>query len=291
MNIREEMRSRAIEPEVISAARYYVGTPDGNFFKSGEFCDEIVNAPKAYITINTIIGEEGTEESRFKEGKKQIPDFFTKKGIEKIVQLYKVLFHYGLRNKVRTQFTTQACRRTKEIETGMLQAFSSTTKNSIEEIMKLGYGDKINLAICKYIIEKGAVVFDMEMLGEEYKKPEEREVLLLMGNRLESKKMGVSKYTGKDGKKASIFQIRVNAPKFEDICKSDEEIENLKSIIYDDNILKEIKAFFERLNETEKTFPEIPENYIQWKKSFKKYVYTELNKIMENGTVLFSKGG
>ena len=192
MKLRKEMRSRAIEPEVISAAKYYFGTPDGNFFKSGEFSDEIVNAPKAYITINTIIGEEGTEESRFKEGKKQIPDFFTKKGIEKIIQLYKVLFSYGLGNKVRTQFTTQACRRTQEIETGMLQAFSSTTKNSIEEIMKLGYGDKINLAICKYIIEEGAVVFDMEMLKEEYKKPEEREVLLLMGNRLESKKIGVS---------------------------------------------------------------------------------------------------
>ena len=67
-------------------------------------------------------------------------------------------------------------------------------------------------------------------------------------------------------------------------------MESLKYIIYDDNILKEIKAFFERLNETEKTFPEIPENYIQWKKSFKKYVYTELNKIMkmEKRTVPFS---
>lgn len=102
------------------------------------------------------------------------------------------MFYYGLRNNVRTHFTTQACRRNQEIETGMLQAFSSTTKNSIEEIMKLGYGDKINLAICNYIIEEGAVVLDMETLGEEYKKPEEREVMLLMGNRLESKKIGES---------------------------------------------------------------------------------------------------
>ena len=51
----------------------------------------------------------------------------------------------------------------------------------------------------------------MEKLGKNYLVPEEREVLILPGNRLSSEQIGKdSKHEGKDGKDAIVYNIDVH---------------------------------------------------------------------------------
>lgn len=60
--------------KIISASKYYVGIPDGLFFSYDEFPKDVVEAKKAYITINTLLSNINAEKDRFLEGKKLIPN-------------------------------------------------------------------------------------------------------------------------------------------------------------------------------------------------------------------------
>ena len=141
--------------------------------------------------------------------------------------------------------------------------------------MELGYGNKNGLAICLYNFYEGAVVFDMERLGKEYLKPEEREVLLMMGNQLVATCLDYdSRFLGKDGKPALLYRVDVYPPYFGDCKDSQEELEK---IVYDPDNIKTVQAFYTALNEEHK-FPSIPACYHEWKDSFKKLVFMELSK-------------
>ena len=63
--------ARVVSDEIISAAKYYMGVPDGKYFEKGEFDESVVKAKKAYVTLNTLMGGETAEMDRFKEGKKR----------------------------------------------------------------------------------------------------------------------------------------------------------------------------------------------------------------------------
>lgn len=116
----------------------------------------------------------------------------------------------------------------------------------------------------------------MEKLGKDYLKPEEREVLLLMGNRLSAHCQGYDdRYIGKDGQPALMYEIDVNSPEFDDIVESRQE---LKNVVYDEKSIDEIKKFYTALNE-ESSFPNVPACYTQWKNYFQKMVFQELKKL------------
>jgi len=264
--------------EIISAAKYYMGVPDGKYFEAKDFDSSVVNAKKAYVTLNTIMGGETAEEDRFNEGKKQVPGLLTPLGVKKMINLFTLLYCFASGDDVTDHLleTVRACRQT-EISEGhsTVEALSSTTKLSIDEIMELGYGNKNGLAICLYNFYEGAVVFDMERLGKEYLKPEEREVLLMMGNQLVATCLDYdSRFLGKDGKPALLYRVDVYPPYFGDCKDSQEELEK---IVYDPDNIKTVQAFYTALNEEHK-FPSIPACYHEWKDSFKKLVFMELSK-------------
>ena len=269
--------SSIILEEAISAAKYYMGVPDGRYFKKEDFDESVVNAKKAYITLNTLMGGETAERDRFDEGKKQIPELITSLGIKTIINLFIHLYYLGKVNPTISFETVRACRQS-EIAAGEStnMALISTTKLSIEEIMKLGYGNKNKLAICQYQFHDGAVVLDMETLGKDYLKPEEREVLILMGNKLITHCCGYKDHClGKDGKLALMYAIDVYPPQYEEIEESYCELEEL---VYDEKKIAEVRMFYTTLNMDEK-FPAIPNSYLEWKKAFQKLVFCELKRI------------
>lgn len=265
-----------VTQEMISAAKYYMGMPDGKYFEAKDFDESVVNAKKAYVTLNTIMGGETAERDRFNEGKKQTPELLTPLGVEKMIHLFTHLYCFASGSNSTIGETVRACRQS-EISEGqsVVNALTSTTKLTVDEIMKLGYGNKNGLAICRYKFHYGVVAFDMEKLGKDYLKPEEKEVLLMMGNTLVAHRQGYDeRYVGKDGQPALMYEIDVYSPKFTDTA---ENWEKLRSVVYDKRILDEVRKFYTALNE-KSSFPDVPACYPQWKEYFKKMVFYELKK-------------
>ncbi|MCI9178386.1 MAG: hypothetical protein HFJ28_07635 [Clostridia bacterium] len=272
--------SQVISQQIISAAKYYMGAPDGQYFTKKDFPDEVVNAKKAYITLNTILGGETAEMDRFQEGKKQVPELFTPLGVEKMITLFMHLYCFASGADDTAGYeTVRACRQTEVSEgESIVGPLTSTTKLSVDEIMQLGYGNKNNLAICKYQFHEGAVAFDMEKLGKDYMKPEEREVLLLPGSSLIAFCIGHDdRYLGKDGKPALLYQVSVYPPDFSSIYT--ENPEELREVVYNEENIREVRAFYEALN-GQGEFPIEPDCYRDWKDRFQKLVFTELIKFI-----------
>lgn len=263
--------------EIVSAAKYYMGMPDGKYFEAAYIEENAVKAKKAYVTLNTIMGGDTAEMDRFNEGKKQTPELLTPYGIRKMVTLFTHLFCFASENKESIKYeTVRACRQTEVSEgESIVGPLTSTTKLSVDEIMELGYGNKNGLAICRYRFHDGVAIFDMEELGENYLKPEEREVLLLMGNKLIAKCSGYDeRYLGKDGKPALMYDIDVYPPEII-TCENQSELEK---VVYDPDTIKEVKKFYKSLN-VAGDFPEVPTCYPEWKENFKKLVFVEISKL------------
>ena len=276
-----EAAAQNLLSDTLHAALYYIGAPTGKFFEAEFFPGSVTMAKKAYVTLNTIMGGPTSEHDRFTEGKKQTPGLLTPMGVKKMVDLYTVLFCTAISTYTPITFeTVRACRQTEVSEgTSFVGPLTSTTKLSVEEIMALGYGDKNGLAICRYKFHNGAIVFDMEEFLEHfYPKPDEREVLLLTGNKLVAHCSGYDdRYLGKDGQPALMYDIDVYPPEFTITNTTPEE---LKNIVYDPDSISEIQQFFTALNDFDKGFPPVPECYPQWKAAFKVLVYSELSKLL-----------
>lgn len=90
-------------------------------------------------------------------------------------------------------------------------------------------------------------MFDMEKLGKNYLVPEEREVLILPGNRLSSEQIGKdSKHEGKDGKDAIVYNIDVYPPKLDKVKDNEKD---LKSFVFNEDIIEKVRNFYEQLNQ------------------------------------------
>ena len=276
--------ARKNKDNIISAQRYYVGNPDGKFITKKDFDEETVKSGKAYETINTLLGDDTAELVRFLEGKKQTVGLISAVGLQKICELIEMLFIFACSGEKIMYETVRACRQNEIAETpegkfDVIPALKSTTKSSIEEIMKLGYGNKNKLAICRYHFHN-AVVLDMERFGKDYLKPEEKEVLILIGNKYKARCIGESdKYFGKDNKPALMYEIDVYPPD-SFISKIDEPEETLKKFVFDSMKIAGVKEYYEKLNKNlGKSFPQEPEWYRTWKKAYKMYLFCELGKI------------
>lgn len=274
---------------ILSAQHYYVGNPDGYFISTDNFDEETVSAPFAYETINTILGNDFAEVTRFNElqmqpigskKKMQTPGLITSLGLQKIIDLITLLCICAKNNPTNLKETVRACR-SSEIITDSLQivdALQSTTKGTVDEIVNLGYGNKNDLAICKFHFNPGSVLLDMSIFGNEYIKQEEKEVLLLSGNQYYAKFVGESnKYFGLDGKPAKMYDIEVYCAGnyFINII----EKRKLKEKIFNEKLIQKIKVFYEQLNQLGK-YPKEPIGYREWKENFKKYLFSEITYIM-----------
>lgn len=256
----------------ISAAKYYMGVPDGKFFSKDKFGEEVVNASNAYVTLNTLMGNETAELARYLEGKKHVVGLLTQAGVSQMLLLHQKLAYLAVMlSNIKEPFECVRVCSQSEIRLGetFARMLTSTTKLSIEEIMQMEYGNESELAVCKYKIHPGAVVLDMEQLGEHYLKQEEREVLIIIGNKLVSRFCGYEAcYIGKSGKPAAVYEIEVYSPNIP-VFESDEQS------VFDEQTLAEVREFYEELN-THSEFPQIPSCYSQWKKSFQSMVYANL---------------
>lgn len=270
--------NKIVSRRIISAAKYYMGVPDEKYFEPNKFEENVVKAPKAYVTLNTIMGGDTAEIERFKEGKKQVPELFTPYGITKMVSLFVHLFYFAKENSSSITYkTVRACRQSEIAEgESIVGPLTSTTKLTVDEIMKLGYGDKNGLAICRYKFHDGVAIFDMEKLGKDYLKPEEREVLLLMGNKLIAHCSGYDNhYLGKDGQPALMYDIEVYPPEFK---ASEERTKEIEKIVYNPKYIAQVRSFYEALNSSSE-YPSEPICYKEWKNSFKKLVFLEISKL------------
>lgn len=289
-NANIELFMKNISNSIISAQKYYVGNPDGKFIATHDFDDETVNAKKAYVTINSLMGNDNAEFMRFSEGKKQTPGLISEVGLQKIADMLVLLFAFANNGEKITYDTVRTCRQTeisqtKEKTFNYIDALQSSTKATVEEMMRLGYGDKNKLAICKFHFHPGAVVLDMERFGEDYLKPEEKEVLLLTGNKYKAKFLGYSdKFYGKDGQPACMYEVDVYEPD-EFYWHINSSLEEIKQTVFDKNMIDKVKKFYEKLNTNiGDKYPDEPEGYREWKKAFKMYVYGELDKIYNIGS-------
>lgn len=280
--------ARTLSEDIISAQRYYVGNPDGKFITTKDFDEQTVTAGKAYVTINTLMGNDKAEFMRFSEGKKQTPGLISAVGLQRIMDMIVLLFAFANDGEEITYDTVRACRQTEISETkegqyDFIDALQSSTKATVEEIVALGYGNKNKLAICKFHFHTGAVVLDMVRFGKYYLKPEEKEVLLLTGNKYHAKCLGYSnQFYGKDGQPALMYDVDVYAPDnfHQKVCSSEED---LKEVVFDKSMIAKVNAFFKALNDNiGKEYPVEPAGYREWKAAFKMYVYNELDKIYNN---------
>lgn len=282
--------ARTLSDDIISAQRYYVGNPDGKFITLKDFDAQTVKAGKAYETINTLMGNDQAEFMRFSEGKKQTPGLISAIGLQRITDMLVLLFAFANNGEEITYDTVRACRQTEIAETpegqfDFIDALQSSTKATVEEIVALGYGNKNKLAICKFHFHPGSVVLDMIRFENDYLKPEEKEVLILTGNKYQAKCLGYSdKFRGKDGQPALMYDVDVYEPDdFYWYVEASEE--ELKQIVFDNNMIAKVNAFFEALNNNiGKEYPTEPNGYREWKSAFKMYVYNELNKIYKSSS-------
>lgn len=277
--------ARKVSSEIISAQKYYVGNPDGKFITIKDFDEETVKAKKAYVTINTLMGNDEAEFMRFGEEKKQTPGLISSVGLQRIVDMLVLLFVFANDGEKIEYDTVKACRQTEISETAegeyvFITALQSSTKATIEEILALGYGNKNKLAICKFHFHEGAVVLDMVRFGKDYLKPEEKEVLLLTGNKYQAKCLGYSdKFFGKDGQRALMYDVDVYAPDGF-YLKVDFDEEELKDKVFNIDMIAKVKDFYEALNANiGGEYPKEPDGYREWKEAFKMYVYSQLDKI------------
>lgn len=277
--------ARKVSSDIISAQKYYVGNPDGKFITVKDFDEETVKAGKAYETINTLMGNDNAEFMRFSEGKKQTPGLISEIGLQRITDMLVLLFVFANDGEEIKYDTVRACRQTEISETpeeqyDFIDALQSSTKATVEEIVALGYGNKNKLAICKFHFHEGAVVLDMVRFGKDYLKPEEKEVLLLTGNKYQAKCLGYSdKFFGKDGQPALMYDVDVYAPDGF-YWKVDSSEEELKEKVFNREMIEKVKKFYEALNvNIGGEYPKEPEGYRTWKEAFKMYVYSQLDKV------------
>jgi hypothetical protein len=280
--------AKKVSEDIISAQKYYVGNPDGKFITLKDFDDATVNAGKAYETINTLMGNDNAELMRFDEGKKQTPGLISAVGLNRIADMLVLLFVFANDGEEITYDTVRACRQTEISETkdgeyDFIDALQSSTKATVQEIVDLGYGNKNKLAICKFHFHKGAVVLDMIRFGKDYLKPEEKEVLLLTGNKYKAKCLGYSdEFFGKDGKPALMYDVDVYEP---DDFKThiDVPLDEVKKFLFDPKMIEQVRDFYEKLNSNiGGEYPEEPESYREWKNAFKMYVYSQLDEVYKS---------
>lgn len=269
---------------MISALRYYGGLPDTHLFDLENFGAEVALATKAYITFNTITGVESAAKARHKEKKKQTPALLTYEAIEKTMEMFKYIFMYALATRENITYeTVRACRQS-EIAAGesVVTALTSTTKHSIEKNIELGYAKKNQLAIVRYRFHPGALVCDMEKMGIYYVAPknEERELLILPGNRLVATCLGLNEtYRGLDGEPAMMYVVDVYPPDNMGAKMSNEEVILARSIVLDPNALAEIQRYFVALNNFN-VLPDEPECYHTWQAYLKQLVMHQLTEAM-----------
>ena len=261
--------SRNLDPYEESALLWYMGSPNEMF--SWGLGDAVSNAKKIYVTINSLLGTDKAEEDRFYEGKKQVPELITSKGIQKIFELISIIYFFRDGEDIEVPKLTRLARQSemtegKEVST----ALRSATKLTAKECMALGYGDKNGLAICEYELAPGSVHFDYERLGEKYAKSEEREVLIAPGNELETTFLGYSEeFKGRDGKPAALYHVRVTPWNEPDFLK----IITYPQVVFDNSYIAKVKKYYQALNDNlgAETAPTPPESFYAWKKALREW--------------------
>lgn len=266
-----------LTPKAFSAFKFYEGDTDNDFLPSNLFDEKTRKESKAYITINTLMQDNSTEEKIFKEGKKLLPELITPEGVKKLLELYKTIYCFS--NVIQDDTDQKLCafKRCSELNGSCLNSFTSVTKLSPEEIYKQGYGNKVDLAVCYYRLQKGARIFDFEQLGDLYKKKKEREVLLMIGNEIKVKPLGIDQnYLGNDNKPAKVYEICVSAPKFDKLVVESSifQEQKIKNFIFNKTYLEIVRNVYKTINENiGDTFPSIPKEYWKWKYYFQQTVY------------------
>ena len=264
---------------ILPAVKFYEGDTDNTFLPEDLFDEKTRKAHKAYVTLNTLLEDDKAEEQRFKEGKLQIPGLITPEGIRKILDVYEGFYQFCLENPINHNVRLCAMKRSNEINSPFIRSLTSTTKQSPEDIYKQGYGDKVNLALCTYMLHPGALAFDFEKLGDLYAKKQEREVLLMPGNQWTVRKVGQDKrYLGRDGMPAEVFEIDVTAPNFDMVLKDKSDIS--EDIVFDSKRLELVRNLYENINNNiGGQCPEIPNEYWEWKHAFQQKAYSLLKDI------------
>lgn len=281
MNNQGKNNIKNLTPEAFSALKFYEGDINNNYLPSNLFDEKTRKSSKAYITINTLMQDNSTEEKIFNEGKKLLPELITPEGIKKLLELYKNIYKSSYRISLDSNQIICAFKRNSEMNGSCIKSFTSATKLSPEEIYQQGYGDKEDLSLCYYKLKKGAKIFDFEQLGDLYKKKHEREILLMIGNEIIVKPLGIdNRFLGNDGKPAKVYEIDVFGPNFDKLIdeNSNNQIQKIKDYIFNENNLEIVKNVFKSINENiDGKFPNISKKYWKWKYFFQQIVFKLLN--------------
>lgn len=264
---------------ILPAVQFYEGDTNNSFLPEELFDEKTRKAPKADVTLNMLLDDDTAEKQRFLEGKLQTPGLITPEGVKKMLEIYEGFYQFCLQNPIDYNVNLCAMKRCSELDSPFIRSLTSTTKHSPGKIYKQGYGDKVGLALCYYKLHKGALAFDYEKLGELYAKKQEREVLLMPGNKWNIRHIGQDKkYCGRDGNPAEVFEIDVCAPDFSKIIKN--ESNGGEDIVFDSQRLDLVRNILQEMNNNiGGDFKNLPDEYWEWKHAFQQKAYSLLRNI------------
>ena len=197
-------------------------------------------------------------------------------GIMKLNSLYEKLVSAAMKTKQdHTYSTVRLCSR-KQIVLGksVNHSFLSTSEESVENLVSLGYGNCPELAIIHFEVSEEAIVLRMNIFDEVYPKPKEGEVLILPGMVMDASIDSNNSYDihGLDGKKVQCYKAKVYGPDFSEVADlSTEDVSRLWDIALDTEKLKGIQLFVEKLNKSD-VLPIPPSYYDEWVSAYKKMV-------------------
>ena len=178
-------------------------------------------------------------------------------------------------NQNQAYSTVRLCSRKQIVlRKSVNHSFLSTSEETVENLVSLGYGNCPELAIIHFDISEEAIVLRMNIFDEVYPKPKEGEVLILPGMVIDASIDSNNSYDihGLDGKKVQCYKAKVYGPDFSEVADlSNEDVSRLWDIALDTEMLKEIQTFVEKLNKSD-VLPTPPSCYDKWVSAYKKMV-------------------
>ena len=197
-------------------------------------------------------------------------------GIMKLNSLYEKLVSAAMKtNQNQAYSTVRLCSRKQIVlRKSVNHSFLSTSEETVENLVSLGYGNCPELAIIHFDISEEAIVLCMNIFDEVYPKPKEGEVLILPGMVIDASIDSNNSYDihGLDGKKVQCYKAKVYGPDFSEVADlSNEDVSKIWDIALDTEMLKEIQIFVEKLNKSD-VLPTPPSCYDKWVSAYKKMV-------------------
>jgi hypothetical protein len=273
-----------ITSKEIEGIKFYLG--DNEVANNGTYR----GGNKAYVTINALLNP-GTknEQAKIKEGKK-VQIFDTQhliSYITLILDMYSAMYKYMKLKGLCKSYISYKVERTYFVEELICEVKCifgnfSTCKNGF---LPQYAHDKENITLLEIVRDENLPYLDFaDLLGENYSKPEEAEILIppySSIDKIEERSLTeeeLLEYTDRSGNPPKgKKRIYIKKGNYDEI--SEKELQELFGNITNEDVVKFIMKIIEKLSAKDTLSNEEIERYSNWKQSFRKYVRGRFRQI------------